>query len=215
MENKKTSLVGKKIGMTQIHDRSSALISVTVIQVEKGSVTEVKTIENGGHNAIQFGFGEKKAKYSTKAELGQNKAIPDFAPLKLREMRVDSFEGYAIGNGDLFANLSAADVVDVIGVTKGRGFSGVMKRHGFSGGPSSHGSMFHRRGGSYRQRQWVEHVFEGRQMPGHFGCDRRTIQNLQIAKVDLERGLLLVKGSVPGMKNGFLLIRRAIKSGAK
>jgi large subunit ribosomal protein L3 len=161
MENKKTLLIGKKIGMTQIYDKSSALIPVTVIRVEEGSVTAVKTVESSGYNAIQFGFGRKKAKHSTKAELGQNKAVPDFAPLKLCEMRVDSVEGYAIGDGDLLASFSAAEVVDVIGVTKGRGFAGVMKRHDFSGGPASHGSMFHGRGGSYGQRQWVGHVFKG------------------------------------------------------
>jgi large subunit ribosomal protein L3 len=88
-----------------------------------------------------------------------------------------------------------------------------MKRHNFSGGPASHGSMFHRRGGSYGQRQWVGHVFKGRKMPGHFGCDRRTIQNLSIVKIDHERGLLLVKGSIPGAKNGFVVVRRAIKGG--
>jgi large subunit ribosomal protein L3 len=215
MENRKILLVGKKIGMTQIYDDSSALVPVTVIRMEKGSVTKIRTAESDGYNAIQFGFGKRKAKHSTKAELGQNKAVSNFVPLKLCELRVNSVEGYAVGDDDLLANFSALDTVDVIGITKGRGFAGVMKRHNFSGGPASHGSMFHRRGGSYGQRQWVGHVFKGRKMPGHFGCNRRTIQNLQIMKIDPERSLLLVKGSVPGMKNGFVLVRRAIKSVVK
>jgi large subunit ribosomal protein L3 len=215
MENKKnTLLIGKKIGMTQVYSDSSELVPVTVIQVEKGAVTRVKTVESDGYNAVQFGFGKKKAKHATKAELGQNKEISDSAPLKLCEMRVDSVDGYAAGDTDLLENFSASDVVDVIGSTKGRGFAGVMKRHNFSGGPASHGSMFHRRGGSYGQRQWVGHVFKGRKMPGHFGCERRTVQNLPIVKIDHGRGLLLVKGSIPGMRNGFVLVRRAIKSPA-
>ncbi|MDR3274126.1 MAG: 50S ribosomal protein L3 [Puniceicoccales bacterium] len=212
MKKKNTFLIGKKIGMTQIYNESSELVSVTVIQVKKSAVTKVKASETDGYNAIQFGFGKKNAKHSTKADLGQNKSISDSSPLKLREMRVDSTDGYAIGDVDLLKEFAVSDVVDVIGTTKGRGFAGVMKRHNFCGGPASHGSMFHRRGGSYGQRQWVGHVFKGRKMPGHFGCDRRTIQNLLVVKIDHDRELLLVKGSVPGAKNGLVLVRRAIKS---
>jgi large subunit ribosomal protein L3 len=213
MEKKRNILlVGRKIGMTQIYNEASELVPVTVIQVEKSTVTMMKTVETDGYGAVQFGFGEKNAKHSTKAELGQSKSTQKLAPLVLHEMRLSGDEGYAIGEIDALGEFAVTDVVDVIGTTKGRGFAGVMKRHNFSGGPASHGSMFHRRGGSYGQRQWVGHVFKGRKMPGHFGGDRRTIQNLPIVKIDHGNGLLLVRGSVPGSRNGFLLVRRAIKS---
>ncbi|MDR0595116.1 MAG: 50S ribosomal protein L3 [Puniceicoccales bacterium] len=213
MEKKKnTLLIGKKVGMTQIYSEASELVPVTIIQIEKSTVVRVKTIERDGYSAVQFGFGRKSAKHSTRSELGQDKLIAGSSPLKLQEMRVDSAEEYSLGDIDLLGEFAASDVVDVIGTTKGRGFAGVMKRHNFCGGPASHGSMFHRQGGSYGQRQWVGHVFKGRKMPGHFGCERRTIQNLPVVKVDYDKGLLIVRGSIPGAKNGFVLVRRAIKS---
>jgi large subunit ribosomal protein L3 len=213
MEEEKieTLLVGKKLGMTQIYSESSELVPVTVIRVEKSVVSKIKTVQSDGYGAVQFGFGQKSAKHSTKSELGQGKAGARGCPMVLREMRTDAPDRYAVGEIDSLGSFAVADVVDVIGTTKGRGFAGVMKRHNFSGGPASHGSMFHRRGGSYGQRQWVGHVFKGRKMPGHFGCDRQTVQNLSIVKIDHGRGLLLLKGSVPGAKNGFVVVRRAIK----
>lgn len=214
MEKKRNILlVGKKIGMTQIYNESADLIPVTVVEIEKCVISKIKTIESDGYNAVQFGFGEKNAKHSTKAELGQNKNTnSNNSPTILHELRVDSIEGYSVGATVSIEEFSNHEIIDVIGKTKGRGFSGVMKRYGFSGGPASHGSMFHRRGGSYGQRQWVGHVFKGRKMPGHFGCEKCTIQNLPIVRVDSEKNLLLIKGSIPGSRNGFVIIRHAIKA---
>ncbi len=213
MEKKKNILlVGKKIGMTQVYDESSNLIPVTVLKVEKCIISRIKTIESDNYTAIQFGFGEKNIKHSTKAEIGQNKLFKDFTPFIFHELRVDSTEGYEIGETSPLNEFSNGDVIDVIGETKGRGFAGVMKRHGFHGGPAAHGSMFHRRGGSYGQRQWVGHVFKGRKMPGHFGCTKCTVQNLSVVKIDPEKDLMLIKGSVPGAKNSLVMVRRAIKS---
>lgn len=213
MEKKRDILlVGKKIGMTQVYNESSDLVPVTVIKAEKCVISRVKTLESDGYTAVQFGFGEKKIKHSTKAEIGQNGMFKDFTPCVFHELRVDSTDGYEVGEVTPLAEFAKGDIIDVVGETKGHGFAGVMKRHGFHGGPAAHGSMFHRRGGSYGQRQWVGHVFKGRKMPGHFGCDRCTIQNLSIINIDLENGLMLIKGSVPGAKNSFVVVRRAIKS---
>ncbi|MDE6432443.1 MAG: 50S ribosomal protein L3 [Opitutales bacterium] len=213
MEKKRDILlVGKKIGMTQVYNESSDLVPVTVIKAEKCVISRVKTLESDGYTAVQFGFGEKKIKHSTKAEIGQNGMFKNFTPYVFHELRVDSTDGYEVGEVTPLAEFAKGDIIDVVGETKGHGFAGVMKRHGFHGGPAAHGSMFHRRGGSYGQRQWVGHVFKGRKMPGHFGYDRCTIQNLSIINIDLENGLMLIKGSVPGAKNSFIVVRRAIKS---
>ncbi len=213
MEKKRNILlVGKKIGMTQVYDDESNLIPVTVIKAEKCVISKLKTIESDGYTAVQFGFGEKKIKHSTKAEVGQNKEFKNFTPVEFHELRVESVEQYALGEISPLSEFNKGDIIDVIGQTKGRGFSGVMKRHGFHGGPAAHGSMFHRRGGSYGQRQWVGHVFKGRKMPGHFGCDRCTIQNLSVVSIDNDNSLMLIKGSVPGAKNSLIMVRRAIKS---
>lgn len=198
--------------MTQVYNKSSELVPVTVLKAERCVISRIKTLESDGYIAVQFGFGEKNIKHSTKAEIGQSKMFEAYTPREFHELRVDSVEGYEVGEISPLEEFSEEDVIDIIGETKGHGFAGVMKRHGFHGGPAAHGSMFHRRGGSYGQRQWVGHVFKGRKMPGHFGCDKCTVQNLSIIKVDLEKSLLLVKGSVPGAKNGFVVVRRAIKS---
>lgn len=215
MENKKDILlVGKKLGMTQVYTESSDLIPVTVIKTEKCVISKIKTMQSDGYCAVQFGFGEKKVKRSTKAEIGQSEMFKDFTPRVFHELRVssDAVSNYNIGEYSPLSDFAKGDIIDVVGETKGRGFSGVMKRHGFHGGPAAHGSMFHRRGGSYGQRQWVGHVFKGRKMPGHFGCERCTVQNLSVVDVDVDNGIMLVKGSIPGMKNGYILVKRATKT---
>lgn len=189
-------MIGKKVGMTQLYDSDGVLLPVTVVEVCKETVARVKTVESDGYCAVQFGFSKK----------------PDDDKCSiLKELRVDDASQYESGASVDVAEFSVGELVDVIGKTKGKGFQGVMKRHGFAGGPAAHGSMFHRRGGSYGQRQWPGHVFRGRKMPGHDGDVRRTVQNLEVVGVDVERRLLIIKGSFAGSNGSYVVIRRAKK----
>lgn len=206
MESKKRNIlmIGKKVGMTQLYNAVGVLVPVTVVEMCRSFIADVKTIESDGYFSVLFGFLNKKT-----AAAGTG-GRSDFDILK--ELRVDDPGAYEVGSAVPTEEFSEGDLVDVIGTTKGKGFQGVMKRHGFSGGPASHGSMFHRRGGSYGQRQWPGHVFRGRKMPGHDGCDRRTVQNLKIVGANAERHLLIISGSFPGARGGYVIVRRAKKS---
>lgn len=214
MEKKRNIFVlGQKVGMTQVYDESGVLLPVTVVKVPEAIVIGFRTIEKDGYTAVVLGFDKKRDNAIKASEAGFfKKAGMECVNKFVREMRCDDISKYSIGEKILVSEFSAGDIVDVIGTTKGKGFQGVMKRHDFCGGPASHGSMFHRRGGSYGQRQWPGHVFRGRKMPGHDGDVRRTVQNLQIVRADVDSGLLLVKGSFPGTKNNYVTIRRAKKS---
>lgn len=198
MNTKKRNIlmIGKKVGMTQLYGANGVLLPVTVVEVCKETVARVKTAETDGYTAVQFGFAKRvnSDKYSV-----------------LRELRVDDISSYETGLTVDVSEFSAGELVDVIGVTKGKGFQGVMKRHGFAGGPAAHGSMFHRRGGSYGQRQWPGHVFRGRKMPGHDGSVRRTVQNLEVVGVDSDKHLLIIKGSFAGANGSYVVVRRAKK----
>jgi large subunit ribosomal protein L3 len=207
MKEKKRNIlmVGKKAGMTQLYNAAGILVPVTVVEMCRTVVANVKTVDSSGYSAVQFGFFGKKAG----ADNGK-KELPAFDILK--ELRIDDAASYEVGTSLSVDEFAKGELVDVIGKTKGKGFQGVMKRHGFSGGPASHGSMFHRRGGSYGQRQWPGHVFKGRKMPGHAGNKRRTIQNLEIIDTNVEKQLLVIKGSFPGTKDGYIVVRRAKKS---
>ncbi|MDR2776662.1 MAG: 50S ribosomal protein L3 [Puniceicoccales bacterium] len=198
-------MIGKKAGMTQLYNAADVLVPVTIVEMCKTVVANVKTVGSSGYSAVQFGFFWEKTKRA-----GRQKELPAFDILK--ELRIDDVGSYEVGTSVSVDEFSKGELVDVIGKTKGKGFQGVMKRHGFSGGPASHGSMFHRRGGSYGQRQWPGHVFKGRKMPGHAGNVRRTIQNLEIVDTNVEKQLLIIKGSFPGTKDGYIVVRRAKKS---
>lgn len=213
MENRRNIFVlGQKIGMTQVYNESGVLLPVTVVKIPEVVVVGFRSIEKDGYNAVILGFGKKRENAIKGSEAGFfGKAGLDVSKV-VRELRCDDTSKYAIGEKILVTEFLAGDVVDVIGTTKGKGFQGVMKRHDFCGGPASHGSMFHRRGGSYGQRQWAGHVFRGRKMPGHDGCVGRTVQNLKIVQAIPETGLLLVSGSFPGSKDNYVTIRRAKKS---
>jgi len=205
------TLIGKKVGMTQVFDKNNALVPVTAIEVGPCAVVQVKTAETDGYNAIQIGFGKKKASRLTKPMEGHFKKNGVTPAQKLIEVRADGTPTQKSGdvlNADTFKE---GQYVDVVGVTKGRGFQGVMKRHNFDGGPASHGSMFHRRGGSYGMRQTPGHIFRGKKMPGHMGDVQRTMQNLQVVKVIVEKNIILVKGSIPGANNSYVYIRDAKK----
>jgi len=206
------TLIGKKVGMTQVYDEGNNLIPVTVVEAGPCPVTQVKNKERDGYEAVQVGFGEQKPHRLTKAQQGHlGKAGVD-AVRTTREFRTDgSGENYEAGEVLTVARFEAGQKVDVIGTSKGRGFQGVVRRYGFAGGPASHGSMFHRRGGSYGQCQWPGEVDKGRPMPGHMGSTRRTVQNLRIVKVIEDKNLLLLKGSFPGPNGGTVLIRTAKK----
>lgn len=204
-------IIGKKLGMTQIFSELGESVAVTVIEAEPSVVIQKKTRDIDGYDAVQLGFGRVKRKNVTKALQGHfNKADKGLFRL-LREFRTAS-NAYELGQElkvDLF---KVGDYVDVSGTSKGKGFAGVVKRHGFSGGRATHGSMFHRAPGSIGASADPSRVFKGKKLPGHMGSERVTIQNVMVWAVRPEQNLILVKGAVPGGKNGIVLIKRAIKA---
>ena len=206
-------IIGKKIGMTQIFNEKGAVIPVTVIEAGPCTIVQIKNEENDGYNALQLGFGDMKEKQVTKPIKGHfNKA--KLAPKKhLREFRLDNLEEYKVGQ-EVKADIFAADeAVDVQAISKGKGFQGVIKRHGQSRGPMSHGSMYHRRPGSMGACATPSRVFKGKKLPGHMGVETVTIQNLKVVRVDLDKNLILVKGSVPGNKGNIVKIKSSVKGG--
>ena len=205
-------LIGRKVGMTQIFDEEGKVIPVTAIEVGPCTVTQIKTVEQDGYTAVQLGFGEVKERKLNKPELGhlsKNK----LAPKKyLREFRLDSVAEYTVGQelkADVFA---AGDKLDIQGTSKGKGFQGVIKRHGQSRGPMGHGSMYHRRPGSMGPTSTPGRVFKGKKLPGHMGSQTISIQNLEVIRVDLDKNVILVKGSVPGAKGAILKLKSSVKS---
>ena len=208
----KKALIGKKVGMTQIFDENGTVIPVTVIEAGPCVVAQVKTLENDGYEAVQLGFGEVKEKHLNKPEKGHFAKANVTAKKHLREFRLDSIEGIKVGDelkADVFA---AGEKIDVQGTSKGKGFQGVIKRHGQHRGPMGHGSMYHRRPGSMGATSTPGRVFKGKKLPGHMGSVTVTIQNLDIVKVDMDKNVILVKGSVPGAKGSILKIKSAIKA---
>lgn len=207
-------LIGKKLGMTQVYDEKGVLIPVTVIEAGPCVVTAVKTVERDGYSAVQLGFGSRKAKNVTKPRQGHlAKAGVTGAtlPALLREIRGAEAELGAVLKADIF---TAGEYLDVIGVTKGRGFQGVVKRWNFGGGRASHGGAWERRPGSIGCCEWPGRVNKGKRMPGHYGNDRRTVQNLQIVRVMADDNCLLVKGAIPGFTGGIVTVRSARKKPA-
>jgi 50S ribosomal protein L3, bacterial len=206
-------IIGKKLGMTQVFAEDGAAVGVTAIEVEPSVIVQVKTKEKDGYDAIQIGYGRTKQKNVTKPRQGHfNKANKGF----FRELKEFPAQAgmYEVGqeiSADIF---QAGDFVDVAGTSKGKGFQGVVKRHGFRGGRATHGSMFHRAPGSIGASADPSRVFKGTKLPGHMGCVRKSIQNLQVWQVRSDRNLLLLKGSIPGSKNGFVLIKQAKKKSA-
>ena len=208
----KKGLIGKKIGMTQIFNEEGKVIPVTVIEAGPCVVSQVKTEETDGYNSIQLGFGAIKESKVNKPERGHfTKA--NIAPARyLREFRVDSIEDVKVGDelkADIFM---AGDKIDIQGTSKGKGFQGVIKRHGQHRGPMGHGSMYHRRPGSMGSTSTPGRVFKGKKLPGHMGAETVTIQNLEVIKVDLDKNIILIKGSVPGAKGSILKIKSSVKA---
>ena len=204
-------ILGKKIGMTQIFE-DGKVVPVTVIEAGPNFVLQTKTTEKDGYVAIQVGFGEKKEKNTTKPLMGIfNKA--GVKPQRfVRELRVESVEGYTLGQEIKVDVLGTTEFVDITGTSKGKGTAGVMKRHNFHGNRATHGvSRNHRLGGSIGNSSTPGEVYKGRKMAGRMGNEKVTVQNLKVVRVDVENNLLLVKGAVPGAKNGYLTIKAALK----
>ena len=208
----KKGLIGKKVGMTQIFDEAGKVIPVTAIEAGPCVVAQVKTEETDGYTAIQLGFGDVKESKLNRPEKGHFSKVNVTPKKHLREFRVDSVEEVKVGDelkADVFA---AGDKIDIQGTSKGKGFQGVIKRHGQSRGPMGHGSMYHRRPGSMGPTSTPGRVFKGKKLPGHMGRVTVTIQNLDVVKVDLDKNVILVKGSVPGPKGAILKIKSAVKA---
>ena len=208
------SIIGRKIGMTQVFNEKGAVIPVTVIEAGPCTVVQVKTVETDGYNAVQLGFGEIKDSKVNKPEAGHFKKSGTKAVKHLREFRGCEKCVSETKVGDIIKvdTFEVGEKVDVQGTTKGKGFQGVIKRHGQHRGPMGHGSMYHRRPGSMGPTSTPGRVFKGKKLPGHMGVDTVTVQNLEIIKIDLDKNAILIKGSVPGNKGSILKIRRTVKS---
>lgn len=202
-------LIGKKLGMTQVYGDGNALIPVTVIEAGPCRVVQVKTKDRDGYEAVQLAYGEVKERKVSRAARGHLKAAQSPASRILREFKLagDVTLGQVV-KVDLFKK---GDVVDVIGVSKGKGFQGVMKRHHYAGGPESHGSMFHRAPGSIGSSSYPSRVWKNKTLPGQMGNERVTAQALQVVEARPDENLLLVKGAVPGAENGIVIIRKSKK----
>ena len=202
-------LIGKKIGMTRIFNENGVQVPVTVIEAGPCPVIGVRAPEQDGYQAVQIGFGAKKAKRTSAAEMGHAaKAGLEAAPRLMREFRYDNGEEYEVGQELTVELFEAGDRVKVTGKSKGRGFQGVVKRHGFAGRPGGHGHPMSRNPGSIGPGTDPSRVIKGKKLPGRMGNERTTIRNLQIVRVDGERNLLFVKGGVPGARDGYLLISK-------
>ncbi len=206
------TLIGKKVGMTQIFDEKGRVVPVTVIEAGPCVIAQVKSVETDGYNAIQLGFGEVKESKLNKPEKGHF-AKANIAPKKhLREFRLESVEGVTVGTELTVSEFAEGDKLDIQGTSKGKGFQGVIKRHGQHRGPMGHGSMYHRRPGSMGPTSTPGRVFKGKKLPGHMGRVTVTIQNLDVIKVDTDKNVVLVKGSVPGPKGAILKLKTSVKA---
>ena len=203
------AIYGTKVGMTQLFDEEGVVTPVTVIKVEPNKVCQVKTAATDGYEAVQLGFGSIKERKVNKPMAGHF-AKQGVEPVRyLREVRVEDASEHALGEEVTVANFAEVKKVDVTGTSKGKGFAGVMRRYGFAGGPGGHGAHFHRAPGSVGQCAYPSRVFKGVRLPGHMGCDTVTTKNLEVVRVDVEANLIMLKGAVPGGKNGVVRVRMA------
>lgn len=207
-------ILGKKVGMTQVFTKSGKLIPVTVVEVEPNVITQIKTVEKDGYNAIQLAAVTVREKVSNKAKIGHtNKA--NTAPKRfLKEIRGVNVEEYTLGQVIDASIFKEGEIVDVSGTSKGKGFQGVIKRYNQSRGPMGHGSQYHRGVGSLGTLLPM-HVLKGKKLPGHMGNVASTIQNLEVVAVDLENNVILIKGNVPGPKKSLVMIKTSVKKGEK
>ena len=204
-------LIGRKLGMTQVFVGGEELIPVTVVEAGPCTVVQKKTQQTDGYDAIQLGFGAIKPHRVNQPELGHFKKSGAVPTRVLKEIRVDDADAYEVGQVLTAELFKPGDRVDVTGLSRGKGYQGVIKRHGFSGGPGGHGSMFHRKPGGIGAAESPGRVFKGKKLPGQMGNKRVTVQNLQVVEVDLERNTIMLRGAVPGGKNGAVVLRNAVQ----
>lgn len=206
-----TGILGKKLGMTQVFDTEGKMIPVTVIEAGPCTVIQKKTVQSDGYDAVQIGFGPKKAQRVGKPLMGHFRKAGKGAFRLLQEIRLTDGEGVDVGAEIKVDIFKEGDYVDVSGQTKGRGFTGVMKRWNFKGGRATHGSMFHRAPGSIGASAYPSRVIKNMKMAGHYGNERVTVLNLKVIGVQPDKNLLLVRGAIPGAKNGLVFVRHAVK----
>ncbi|WP_409290981.1 50S ribosomal protein L3 [Peribacillus sp. SCS-26] len=204
-------ILGRKIGMTQVFAENGELIPVTVVEAAPNVVLQVKSVEGEGYEAVQLGFEDKREKLSNKPEKGHTSKAKTAPKRFVREFREVNLGEYEVGQEVQVNIFAEGDLVDVTGVSKGKGFQGAIKRHGQSRGPMAHGSRYHRRPGSMGPVA-PNRVFKGKLLPGRMGGEQITVQNLQIVRVDADRNLLLIKGNVPGARKALLKIKSAVKA---
>ena len=210
----KKGILGRKIGMTQVFAKNGKLTPVTVIAVEPNYVSQIKTVETDGYNAIQLAAFDKREKLSNKPETSHLKKANVTPKRFLKEIRNVDVSAYTLGQevkADIFA---VGEMVDVSGITKGKGYQGVIKRHNQSRGPMGHGSQYHRGVGSLGTMLPM-HVLKGKKLPGHMGHKLVTVQNLEVVEIDLDKNIILVKGNVPGPKKSLVIIKSAVKNEGK
>ena len=204
-----TLILGKKTGMTQVFDEDGKVFGATVIAAGPCTVCQVRTEDRDGYHAVQLGFEDVKEKRASKPRRGHFEKAGVAPKRFLREERLDAPAELSVGDSVTVEAFEAGQLVDVTGTTKGRGFAGTIKRHGFARGPMTHGSMNRRRPGSIGQSAYPSRVFKGMRSSGHYGHKRHTTKNLEILRIDTERGLILVKGSVPGPNGGLVQVQTA------
>lgn len=223
----KKAILATKVGMTQIFDETGALIPVTVLQAGPCVVTQIKTVENDGYEAVQVGYVDKKNKIINKDATGKKKIVHRHGTTKaeqghfekagvtskrfVREFKLENSSEYALAQEIKAEIFQAGDKIDASAVSKGKGFQGAIKRHGQSRGPMTHGSKFHRHAGSNGACSSPSKVFKGKKMPGHMGCKQITVQNLEVVRVIADKNLLLVKGAVPGPKKALVTVKESVK----
>ncbi len=208
----KKAILATKVGMTQIFNESGTLIPVTVLQAGPCVVTQVKTVENDGYSAVQVGFVDKREKLVNKPQKGHFDKAGVSYKRYVRELKLENASEYEVKaeiKADIFQE---GDKVDASAISKGKGFQGAIKRHGQHRGPMTHGSKFHRHQGSNGPATTPGRVFKGKGMPGHMGCKKVTIQNLEVVKVDVENNVILVKGAVPGPKKCLVTLKETVKA---
>ena len=208
----KKAILATKVGMTQIFNEDGVLTPVTVLQAGPCVVTQVKTVENDGYSAVQVGYEDIREKLVNKPKKGHFAKAGVAAKRFVKEFRFEDAESYTLGQEIKVDVFTAGDKIDATAKSKGKGFQGAIKRHGQSRGPMAHGSKYHRHAGSNGSATTPGRVFKGKNMPGHMGAVKVTVQNLEVVRVDADQNLLLVKGSVPGPKKSLVVIREAVKA---
>jgi len=203
-------ILGRKVGMTQIFLDNGELVPVTVVQAEPNVVLQKRTQKTDGYEAIQLGFFDKKDHRANKAEKGHAEKANTTPKRYVREFRTSKVDEYEVGQEISVDTFETGDIIDVTGTSKGKGFAGSIKRHNYARGPMSHGSRFHRAGGSMGSVD-ASRVFKGKALPGQMGAEQVTIQNLEVVKVDTDRNVLLIKGNIPGAKKSLVKITTAVK----